>query len=204
VSVLCIVLQEYFFYGKQVFEEKRPMLVGLISKLGWDDYVNKETFPTYDDLVIRYMKSSSKCFSYDECFAPQSGLCLFNEVPEYENIMSVSKIHNNGTPPGDPFLAIRIIWIMLCWFVLYFRIYFVIFSQGIIIIIDLFKSRYIGNKLIRATKEVVLLALLVLCFNFIEKWIHLIVLMYTVLQTKRNFYLFLNSINFMSISSLLI
>jgi hypothetical protein len=204
VSVLCTALQEYFFYGKQVFEEKRPILIGLISKLGWDDYVNKETFPTYDDLVIRYMKSSSKCFSYEECFAPQSGLCLFNEVSEYENIMSVSKIHNNGTPPGDPYLAIRIIWIMLCWFVLYFRIYFVILSQGIIITIDLYKSRYIGNKLIRATKEVVLLVLLVLCFNFIEKWIHLIVLMYTVLQTKRNFYLFLDSLNFMSISSLLI
>jgi hypothetical protein len=89
VSVLCTALQEYFFYGKQVFEEKRPMLVGLISKLGWDDYVNKDTFPTYDDLVIRYMKSSSKCFSYDECFAPQSGLCVFNNI------------HNNGIPPGE-------------------------------------------------------------------------------------------------------
>jgi hypothetical protein len=123
-------------------------------------------------------------------------------VPEYENIMSVSRLHNNGTPPGDPFLVCRIIWIMSCWFVLYFRICFVILTQSIIIIIDFVKSRYIGNKLIRITKEVILLALLVLCFNFIEKWIHLIVLMYTVLQTKRNFYLFLDSINNMYISSL--
>jgi hypothetical protein len=89
VSVICTALQEYFFYGKEVFENKRPMLISLITKLGWDDYVNKDTFPTYDDLVIRYMKSSSKCFSYEECFAPQSGLCLFNNE------------HNNGIPPGE-------------------------------------------------------------------------------------------------------
>ena len=204
VSVICTALQEYFFYGKQVFDEKRPILLGLIEKLGWEDYVNKDTFPTYEDLVMRYMKSSSKCFSYEECFAPQSGLCLFSEVPEYENIMTVAKKHNNGTPPGDPFLNIRIIWIMLCWFVFFLRMMYLVLSRGIVLTIGLMRSRYIGNRLLEATKEVILLVMLVLCFNFIEKWIHLIVLMYTVLQTKRNFYLFLNSINNMSISSLLI
>jgi hypothetical protein len=68
VSVLCTALQEYFFYGKSIFNEKRPMLVNLVKKLGWSDYVNAETFPTYEDLVTRFINSSSKCKSFEECY----------------------------------------------------------------------------------------------------------------------------------------
>jgi hypothetical protein len=68
VSVLCTALQEYFFYGKTIFNEKRPMLIELVNKLGWSDYVNSDTFPTYDDLVVRFIKSSSKCKSFEECY----------------------------------------------------------------------------------------------------------------------------------------
>jgi hypothetical protein len=68
VSVLCTALQEYFFYGKSVFDMKRPMLIDLVRKLGWSDYVNEETFPTYEDLVMRFVKSSSKCKSFEECY----------------------------------------------------------------------------------------------------------------------------------------
>jgi len=82
VSVMCTALQEYFFYGKDIFNDKRNMIVSLIDKLGWQDYVNKETFPTYDDLVLRFRNSSSKCSTFEECFALQSGVCEY--TPNFE------------------------------------------------------------------------------------------------------------------------
>jgi hypothetical protein len=203
VSVLCTALQEYFFYGKKTFADKRSMILQLVDKLQWDDYVNVDTFPKYDELCMRFKKSSSKCKTFEECFVPQSGICTFNEVPAYENLMKCAKMHNNGTSPGDPFFAYRFLWILFCWTLLYFKLFFTIWLRFSVIFIDLYFCKNVTNKLIRATKEVIQLVILVLCFNFIEKWIHLIVLVYTILQTKRNSYLFLNSINRWSISSLL-
>lgn len=80
VSVICTALQEYFFYGEEIFREKRHMLVNLIEKLGWQHYVNKETFPTYDELCLRFKKSSSKCFTFEECFGVQSGYVSLDEI----------------------------------------------------------------------------------------------------------------------------
>jgi hypothetical protein len=74
VAVLITALNEYFFYGKDVFEDKRIMIVDLVNKLGWDEYVNFDTFPTYDDLCLRFKKSSSKCASFEANFGVQSGL----------------------------------------------------------------------------------------------------------------------------------
>jgi len=191
VSVMCTALQEYFFYGKDVFNSKRDMIVSLIDKLKWQDYVNKDTFPTYDDLVLRFRNSSSKCKSFEECFSLQSGVCLFNPVNAYENLYFTAKNHNNGTLGGDPTFLRKIIWIILLQVLSYIGYYIIC---GIITAIAC-GSDTARIKILKSIKIYLCFMSIVKLVFFIEAYIYIICFIYVFMQSKRNFYSFLNSIN---------
>ncbi len=60
VSVVSSAVREYFWYGKEIFEQKRDFLMELIAKLGYDDYVCPTTFPTWDDLCTSWRQMSAE------------------------------------------------------------------------------------------------------------------------------------------------
>jgi hypothetical protein len=68
MAVISTALREYFFYGHDIFSEKREMLIKLIKDLGWEDWVEETTFPTYLDLCEQFKRSSRHCRSYDNYF----------------------------------------------------------------------------------------------------------------------------------------
>lgn len=49
---------EYFFHGKEIFEEKTQMLQRLISKADIQVYVKDSTFHTWDEMVKRFWENS--------------------------------------------------------------------------------------------------------------------------------------------------
>lgn len=53
-------LVEYFFYGRDVFEEKTALLKHVVSELDLELYVEDNTFPTFDSLVDNFRRSSKR------------------------------------------------------------------------------------------------------------------------------------------------
>jgi hypothetical protein len=58
VAVIEAALNEYFYYGKLVFEEKRKMLMEVVNETDIDHFVTKSTFPTWEALEQRFWNSS--------------------------------------------------------------------------------------------------------------------------------------------------
>lgn len=56
-SLIENALQEYFFYGKEKFEERKEFFEQMISNLGLENYV-RSSLPTFDGLLARYCKNS--------------------------------------------------------------------------------------------------------------------------------------------------
>lgn len=59
-------LWEYFFYGKQVFEEKRCMFLEILEKYDLEPYYHRE-FPTYDDILASYVEDSKDIYPDGIC-----------------------------------------------------------------------------------------------------------------------------------------
>lgn len=59
VCVMSAACNEYFFYGEKVFERKRRMLLEIIRENGLEAYVERSTFPTYQQLVERFRSTRS-------------------------------------------------------------------------------------------------------------------------------------------------
>jgi hypothetical protein len=195
ISVIQTAMQEYFFYGKDIFEEKREMLLKVVNKLAWQDYINEDTFPTYGDLCLRYKKSSSKCFSFEQNFGVQSGTCLFNEVPMFENLINMKSEHNNGTPFDDPTVVRKLIFYVVTFFILKFYINFCLLGfifERLVIYFSNNVRKVLYKKKFSVRKIVFAYTLLEL-FTIIEYWIVIIVILYMTIQMKRSFYLFFNS-----------
>jgi succinylarginine dihydrolase len=58
VDVISSAIREYFFHGREIFEEKRTMLMDICDKLNWTPYVKKSTFPSWQELVENWYKVS--------------------------------------------------------------------------------------------------------------------------------------------------
>jgi len=69
IAVINSAIREYFFYGKEIFEEKRKMLANLIIDLGWEKYAQYNTLPSYNDLKHDFITSSKRCKLYNEVFS---------------------------------------------------------------------------------------------------------------------------------------
>lgn len=68
ISVISTALREYFFYGREIFEEKSLMFKKLIKDLHWDLWVEDSTFPTFDELCENFKRSSRHCDSFEVYF----------------------------------------------------------------------------------------------------------------------------------------
>jgi hypothetical protein len=60
IACCASAVREYFFYGREVFEEKSVMLKHVINQLGFTGLIEKSTFPTYDSLVVQWTENSQE------------------------------------------------------------------------------------------------------------------------------------------------
>lgn len=210
IAVISTALREYFFYGEDVFEEKRRMLKNLVIKLQWEDWVEESTFPSYSDLLHQFQMNSRHCASYANYFdenlssshTAQCGTSLYNPVLQYEDLLTRSRfLHNNGTPGGDPGETARIIWLQIMIGTYVFTLVYIVGFRLAGIMCNLNMGFTHFRIMI---KQIFYLICLFRSAVFIETYIYFIVFFYFMLQGKRNFYLFLNSINNMHIPSLCI
>ena len=54
---ICVIetcIREYFFYGRDTFEEKRAMFQQAVIDLSLTNWVRKSTFPTYNQLAYEF------------------------------------------------------------------------------------------------------------------------------------------------------
>lgn len=68
ISVISTALREYFFYGKETYNDKLIMLRKLVKDLKWDIWIEESTFPTFEELCENFKKSSKHCDSFDVYF----------------------------------------------------------------------------------------------------------------------------------------
>jgi len=57
-EVISTAVREYFFYGREIFEEKVAMFKDVVSENDLELYVSESTFPTYESLVESFWYSS--------------------------------------------------------------------------------------------------------------------------------------------------
>jgi len=58
IEVIGAANQEYWFYGKETYEERQEMFKDVIETLGLQPYVRSNTFPTWLELKTRFEQSS--------------------------------------------------------------------------------------------------------------------------------------------------
>ncbi len=63
-AVVSSACREYFFHGREKFEEKRAFFVRLMDKEPFKFYVKDSTLPTYPQLVEKYLRASEGAENY--------------------------------------------------------------------------------------------------------------------------------------------
>lgn len=58
IAIIATATREYFFYGRCIFEEKRKMFQDIVVECDLTNWVEESTFPTWDELVDQFWKSS--------------------------------------------------------------------------------------------------------------------------------------------------
>ncbi len=78
LATISSAIREYFFHGREIFEEKREMFIRLLVHLNLQHGVNTTILPTYEMLIERYNDASAKIFARlpQHSFTEQSGLLL--------------------------------------------------------------------------------------------------------------------------------
>lgn len=69
VDIMFTALAEYFFYGRETFNDRREMFLSIIEELGLAAYYHRE-FPTYDEILAVYRSNSEDVYPGGRC-----GLC---------------------------------------------------------------------------------------------------------------------------------
>jgi hypothetical protein len=57
-EILRNVCVEYFWYGREIFEEKKEILTRIARRVIPEEYITPATFPTWETLIIRWKMSS--------------------------------------------------------------------------------------------------------------------------------------------------
>ena len=100
MAVIASAMSEYFFYGQNVFEEKRTLLQNMVKELKYEAYVEESTFPTYFELIERFKRCSRHSSLYSIYFPNelniQSNLFDFNFM--YKGIESFPTIEELDIP----------------------------------------------------------------------------------------------------------
>jgi hypothetical protein len=68
IAVISTALREYFFYGRETFEEKLLLFKQLVKDLNWDLWVEESTFPTFEELCESFKRSSRHAESFEIYF----------------------------------------------------------------------------------------------------------------------------------------
>jgi len=58
VAVVASAVSEYWFYGRNVFEKRRALLMQIIKDLGYERWCSESTFPTWCELQQRFWETS--------------------------------------------------------------------------------------------------------------------------------------------------
>jgi hypothetical protein len=66
IQIMSTALMEYFFYGRQVFNEKRAMFLEIINELDLGAYYTTD-FKTFDDLKAEYLNASMDFYPEGVC-----------------------------------------------------------------------------------------------------------------------------------------
>ena len=77
VDIIGTAVREYFFYGREVFEEKRGLLMRMVDEmeeLDLKDWILESTFPTYDQLKLSYINLSRRSSLYPKYFGEESNV----------------------------------------------------------------------------------------------------------------------------------
>jgi len=59
IDIVGSAVREYFYYGKDIFEEKRSLLKNMITELGYNIWVKESTFPTWEELKDQFWRNSN-------------------------------------------------------------------------------------------------------------------------------------------------
>jgi hypothetical protein len=54
MQVISTAIREYYFHGKEVFEQRRRMLIETVEALDLEPYVSSSTFPTWEQLCADF------------------------------------------------------------------------------------------------------------------------------------------------------
>lgn len=75
LAVISSAIREYFFYGREIFEEKRNMFVRCLKYLNLEHMITNSTLPTYETLKLAFNDSSDSVLAKlpDHSFQLQSG-----------------------------------------------------------------------------------------------------------------------------------
>jgi hypothetical protein len=96
ISVISSAVREYFFHGKQKFNEKREMFIDMVGDLDLQPWVEDSTFPTWDELYNLFWKNSGKTREEHEWVEVQSSpQCLpleyqYPDIFEYPTYQSLT------------------------------------------------------------------------------------------------------------------
>ncbi len=60
IAVISSAVREYFFYGKEIFNQKRNMLMEVVKSMNLTMWQTETTFPTWDELVQTFKRNSNK------------------------------------------------------------------------------------------------------------------------------------------------
>ena len=71
MEIIKTALREYFWYGRDVFNQKSDMLKQLVHNLQWDIWIEESTFPTFDSLLEDFQKASRHCRTYGVFYQTQ-------------------------------------------------------------------------------------------------------------------------------------
>jgi hypothetical protein len=91
VDIIESAMNEYFFYGKKVFNEKRLMLINTTIVLDMEHFVKSSTFPTWEYLVHRFWDASTHVVlgKFTSPFSPERPTIL-RRLPSRRDIIYVA------------------------------------------------------------------------------------------------------------------
>ncbi len=60
IAVIVSANNEYFFYGKEIFNKHRKFFCEILDQMPYKAYITDSTLPTWQDLYERFWRASGK------------------------------------------------------------------------------------------------------------------------------------------------
>jgi hypothetical protein len=72
MDIMKTALREYFWYGEEVYQEKMNLFKYTVDSLGWNEFIEESTFPTFVSLCDDFIKASKHVECYEKYFDRKS------------------------------------------------------------------------------------------------------------------------------------